>query len=108
MENFNNVEIAKENFNQNETAISNPVEVKPSLVFTKGNFGENTFTGTAKQFVESSVKVNGKCLTQMELSVLKGLGIAHETGKVNRPKGQKGKKEVIYSITCSKNVKITF
>lgn len=67
-----------------------------------------SFKGTAKEWEEAQVKVNGKLITQPMLSIMSQIGVAKILGEVPRPKGKKGHPEKIYQIVGKSGLKVEF
>jgi hypothetical protein len=67
-----------------------------------------SFKGTAKEWLDAGVKINGKAINQPGLSLLAQYGVAKVVGEVPRPEGKKGHNEKIYQIIGKSGLKVEF
>lgn len=67
--------------------------------------GNNTFQGTIKDFVESGLKVNGKFIDQVGLSVMGKYGMMPAVGE---RKPARGKPAAVYQIEAGEGSMFSF
>lgn len=58
----------------------------------------NAFEGTVQQLVAKGVKVNGRMVDQVALSVMARYGIAKEIGSAEKVAGKRGKVAKIFKL----------
>ena len=57
-----------------------------------------SFKGTAREFIQAGVTINGKDINQPGLSLMAQYGVAKIVGEVERPLGRRGHPEKIYFL----------
>lgn len=65
-----------------------------------------SFKGTARQFIDAGVQINGKDINQPGLSLMAQYGVAKIIGEVPRPMGKRGHPEKIYQIVGKSGLKV--
>ena len=67
-----------------------------------------SFKGTAREFIEAGVSLNGKAINQPGLSLMAQYGVAKIVGEVPRPEGKKGHPEKIYLIQGKSGLRVEY
>lgn len=67
-----------------------------------------SFKGTAREFIDAGVTINGKDINQPGLSLMAQYGVAKTIGEVARPIGKRGHPEKIYEIRGKSGLKVDY
>ena len=65
-----------------------------------------SFKGTAREFINAGVTINGKDINQPGLSLMAQYGVAKIIGEVQRPEGKRGHPEKIYEIRGKSGLRV--
>ena len=65
-----------------------------------------SFKGTAREFIQSGVLINGKEINQPGLSLMAQYGVAKIIGEVARPEGKRGHPEKIYFLQGKSGLRV--
>jgi len=65
-----------------------------------------SFKGTAREFIQAGVMINGKDINQPGLSLIAQYGVAKIVGEVARPMGKRGHPEKIYFLQGKSGLRV--
>lgn len=67
-----------------------------------------SFKGTAREFIQAGVTINGKGINQPGLSLMAQYGVAKIVGEAPRSEGKKGHPEKIYTINGKAGLRVEY
>jgi len=70
-------------------------------------FTSSSFSGTAKELVDKGVKVNGRMIDQVTLSIFHRHGLVQEIGVAAKEQHTRGRAAKIFKIESSKGFEVT-
>ena len=94
---------------QTAPTLESKTEAKPKqtpIAKTLKSAPVQAITGTAKELCSKGLKINGKIVDPVGLSVMSSCGVIGIAGKEDKPQHQKGKAATVYEITPSSHLKV--